>query len=243
MATMSAGPPPAFATITDLLLDSPSAAKEVMDYLTPHGCVFVRLDEMGALARQIDHFYDIGTKYWAHDEVEACFEAGIVQGYSETHYQPTLPVTRDQMAVYISRALAGGDENVPDFTETPTFPDVPEGSWALDYVEYAAAQNVVSGYGDGTYHPEYEVTRDQMAVYVARALVAPDGEDGLAGYVPADPRNFPDVASDFWSYTHVEYCVENGVVAGYLDGLYHPEIVVTRDQMAVYVARAFGLIP
>ncbi len=241
MATMSAGPPPAFATITDLLLDSPSAAKEVMDYLTPHGCVFVRLDEMGALARQIDHFYDIGTKYWAHDEVEACFEAGIVQGYSETHYQPTLPVTRDQMAVYISRALAGGDANVPEFTDTPTFPDVPEGSWALDYVEYAVDQNVVGGYGDGTYHPEYEVDRGQMAVYVARSLVAPSGEAALADYVPADPRNFPDVASDFWAYTHVEYCVENGVVAGYLDGLYHPEIVVTRDQMAVYVARAFGL--
>jgi hypothetical protein len=115
--------------------------------------------------------------------------------------------------------------------------------WALRHVEYAVDQNVVAGYQDGTYHPEYEVTRDQMAVYVARSLVAPDGEEGLADYVPADPRNFPDVASDFWAYTHVEYCVENGVVAGYLDGLYHPEIVVTRDQMAVYVARAFGLMP
>jgi hypothetical protein len=80
-----------------------------------------------------------------------------------------------------------------------------------------------------------------MAVYVARAMVAPTGEAALADYVPADPRNFPDVASDFWSYRHIEYCVENGVVSGYLDGLYHPEIVVTRDQMAVYVARAFRL--
>jgi len=33
------------------------------------------------------------------------------------------------------------------------------------------------------------------------------------------------------------------VVNGYEDGLYHPEIVVTRDQMAVYVARAFELLP
>jgi peroxiredoxin len=39
----------------------------------------------------------------------------------------------------------------------------------------------------------------------------------------------------------VEYCVENGVVAGFLDGLYHPEVVVTRDQMAVYIQRAFEL--
>jgi hypothetical protein len=47
------------------------------------------------------------------------------------------------------------------------------------------------------------------------------------------------VTSEFWAYKHVEYCVENGVVQGYEDGCYHPEYVVTRDQMAVYVARAF----
>ena len=80
-----------------------------------------------------------------------------------------------------------------------------------------------------------------MAVYIARSMVAPNGEAGLADYVPADPRNFPDVPDTFWAYKHIEYCVEHGVVNGYDDGLYHPEITVTRDQMAVYVARAFGL--
>ncbi len=186
-------------------------------------------------------FIDVPSDFWAWQYVEAAVEHGVVRGFEDGTYQPGRDVTRDQMAVYISRALAGGDENVADFTGTPTFPDVPGGFWALDYVEYAVAQNVVAGYGDGTYHPEYEVTRDQMAVYVARALVAPSGEAALADYVPADPRNFPDVPTDHWAYTHVEYCAGNGVVAGYLDGLYHPEIVVTRDQMAVYVARAFGL--
>jgi hypothetical protein len=179
--------------------------------------------------------------HWAYYQIMACVEARIVSGYPDGSYQPGAAVTRDQMAVYMSRALAGGDESVPEFTDTPTFPDVPEGFWALDHVEYAVSQNVVGGYQDGSYHPERQVTRDQMAVYVARALVAPEGEAGLADYVPADPRDFPDVASDFWAYKHVEYCVENGVVAGYLDGLYHPDYVVTRDQMAVYVARAFGL--
>ena len=101
---------------------------------------------------------------------------------------------------------------------------------------------MVQGYPDGNYRPLLEVTRDQMAVYVARALVAPYGEEGLAGYVPADPHDFPDVPEDFWAYTHIEYCVENGIVQGYPDGCYHPADVVTRDQMAVYVARAFELI-
>ena len=45
----------------------------------------------------------------------------------------------------------------------------------------------------------------------------------------------------FWAYKHVEYCAEHGVVQGYGDGWYYPGNVVTRDQMAVYVKRAFGL--
>jgi PKD repeat protein len=186
-------------------------------------------------------FSDAPPGYWAAEQIMACVANGIVSGYDDGLYHPDWPVTRDQMAVYISRALAGGDSSVPAFTDTPTFPDVPTGNWALKYVEFAADQGVVTGYEDGTYHPTEQVNRAQMAVYIARAMVAPNGEAGLADYVPSDPRNFPDVASTFWSYKHIEYCVEHGVVAGYEDGLYHPEIVVTRDQMAVYVARAFGL--
>jgi len=194
-----------------------------------------------ALTNWYASFPDVRTGHWAFLQVESSHRAGIVGGYPDGSYRPALQVTRDQMAVYIARAIAGGDDNVPDFTDTPTFPDVPGTFWALKYVEYAVDQAVVTGYDDGKYHPEYEVTRDQMAVYVARAMVAPSGEAGFADYVPSDPRNFPDVPATFWAYRHIEYCVENGVVAGYEDGMYHPEIVVTRDQMAVYVARAFDL--
>jgi hypothetical protein len=124
-----------------------------------------------------------------------------------------------------------------------TFPDVPTDHWACTHIEYCVENGVVTGYEDGLYHPEYEVTRDQMAVYVARALVVPSGEAALADYEPPATPTFPDVPSDFWAYTYVEYCVEHGVVQGCEDGTYHPEIIVTRDQMAVYVARAFELVP
>jgi PKD repeat protein len=186
-------------------------------------------------------FTDVLPESWAWEQVEACVAGGVVQGYADGCYWPSLSVTRDQMAVYITRALVGGDANVPTASAAASFTDVPSDHWAYRYVEYAAANDVVKGYEDGTYRPIVEVTRDQMAVYVARAIATPTGDAGLVGYVPASPRNFTDVPSDFWAYKYVEYCVENGVVQGYGDGLYHPEVVVTRDQMAVYVARAFAL--
>jgi len=190
---------------------------------------------------EVSPFPDVDCGYWACEHIAACAHAGIVSGYDDGLYHPDWPVTRDQMAAYISRALAGGDEHVPAPTGDPTFVDVLTDNWAYDYVEYAVEQSIVTGYGDGRYDPESVVTRDQMAVYIARALVTPSGEAALADYVPAAPRDFPDVASDFWAWKHIEYCVENDVVQGYPDGSYYPANVVSRDQMAVYIARAFEL--
>jgi DNA-binding beta-propeller fold protein YncE len=117
----------------------------------------------------------------------------------------------------------------------PPFKDVPVYFWAGPEVVACANADIVLGYEDGLYHPEREVSRDQMAVFVATTSV-------LADYVPAEPRNFLDVDSEHWAYSYVEYCVEHGIVGGYPEGDYRPDVVVTRDQMAVYVSRAFGLV-
>ncbi len=186
-------------------------------------------------------FTDVAEDHWACEEILACVDAGIVSGYGDGCYHGDWAVNRGQMSVFVSRALAGGDEYVPDPTTDPGFTDVDSYHWAYKYICYAVEAEVVQGYPEGDYKPAQTVTRDQMAVYVARSICDPTGEDGLVGYVPSEPRNFPDVLTDHWAYKHVEYCVENGVVQGYDDGYYHPEYVVTRDQMAVYIARAFEL--
>jgi len=122
---------------------------------------------------------DVPSYYWAYPQIRACGIAGIAGGYLDGTYRPTEPVDRAAMAVFISRALAGGDAGVPDGPVTPTFSDVPTGHWAYKYVEYAYSNHVVGGYGDG-YHPAAVVDRGQMAVFVARAMVDPIGDEGLA---------------------------------------------------------------
>jgi hypothetical protein len=209
------------------------------------GSCWVRL-EGGQLARlevpgwRVPRFYDVPSYFWAFEAVEACFDANIVKGYTDGLYHPEYTVDRGTMAVYISRALAGGDSNIPDGPATPSFSDVPTDHWAYKHIEYAVSQNVVKGYTDGTYLPGVTVDRGTMAVYVARAMVAPGGDAAIPD--PPVTATFPDVPTDFWSYKQVEYCVSQGVVQGYDDGTYRPYTPVTRDQMAVYVARAFGLL-
>jgi len=184
-------------------------------------------------------FPDVGPWSWAYEATEAAAAAGIVGGYADGLYHPNFSITRDQMAVYISRALAGGDAEVPTGPATATFPDVPTDHWAFEYVEYAYANSIVGGYGDG-YHPSDLVDRGQMAVFIARCMVTPHGDEGLAGYTPPATPTFPDVPADYWSYLWIEYLYEQGIVGGYSDG-YHPAETVNRAQMAVYVQRAFGL--
>ena len=182
-------------------------------------------------------FLDVGAAHWAFDEIQACYRANIVSGYGGGLYQPEWTVTRDQMAVFISRALASGDGNVPDGPAQATFNDVPADHWAYKYVEYCVANGVVQGFDPVTYGPAITVSRDAMAVFISRAVSGGDGA------VPAGPpqATFYDVPAGHWAYKYVEYCASKGIVRGYDPVTYGPTITVSRDQMAVYITRAFGL--
>ncbi len=197
-------------------------------------------------ARKADYilantFSDVDTTNWAWRSIEACVAAGIVQGNTDGTYGPTAEVTRAQMAVFISRAMVGGDSHLPTAPAVAHFSDVPTSHWAFKYVECAYANNVVEGNTDGSYGPDTNVDRGQMAVFVARTLVTPHGEAGLASYTPPTTPSFPDVPTDFWAYKYVEYIKAQNVTQGGTDGKYSPDALCTRDQMAVYIERAFKL--
>jgi hypothetical protein len=191
-------------------------------------------------------FYDVGGDHWAFAAIMATHNAGIVGGYGDGSYQPAWDVTRGQMAVFIARSLATptGEEGVAAYVppEQATFWDVPTHYWSFRHVEFLREFGVVGGYPDGAYRPTKHVTRDQMAVYIARAIADPTGEDGLVGYVPPVDATFRDVPVDHWARRHIEYVADEEVVSGYPDGFYRPQRKVTRDQMAVFIARAFHLL-
>ena len=186
-------------------------------------------------------YADVPADSWAYREIMACTAGGVVQGYPDGLYHPDLEVDRGSMSAFIARAMLGGESQVPVAVGEAAFPDVPTGSWASSYVKYLLAYDLVAGYLDGDYHPELPVDRGQMAVFIARAAVWPLGEEGLAAYTPPLSPTFSDVPPGSWCFKHVEYLVAAGVVNGYADGTYRPDAVVSRDQMAMYVARGFGI--
>jgi hypothetical protein len=188
-------------------------------------------------------FSDVRLDFWALPYLVAAQAAGIIGGYPDGTYRPAEPVSNADMAVFLSHALVGRGK-VPEGPPRPSFPDVPATHWAYKYIECARAHQVMTGEEDGLFHPDEPVSRGRMTVFIARSIVNPTGDTGLAGYAPPSTPTFPDVTPETgwgWSYRHTEFIAARGIARGYPDGLYHPELPCTRDQMAVYLVKAFGL--
>ena len=112
-------------------------------------------------------FADIDAGQWWAPHVERLAELEITGGckVDPLRYCPDRAVTRAQMAAFLSRAYG-----LPEAVG-PLFVDVPEDAWYAADVAKLAASGITQGCGDGTgFCPDKEVTRAQMATFLARAL-------------------------------------------------------------------------
>jgi hypothetical protein len=176
-------------------------------------------------------FDDVPLTHWAFDWIEAIAHAGITSGYPDGMYRPGNPVTRAEMAVFL---LNGMGITPPATDGSHPFSDI-AGHWAEPWMEELYDGGVTSGYPDGTYRPQNEVTRAEMAVFLLRAKHG-------AGYRPpaAVGGAFSDIAGH-WAEDWIEQLAEEGITAGYTDGTYRPNNPVTRAEMAVFLTRTFDL--
>ena len=122
------------------------------------------------------------------------------------------------------------------------FNDVPPWSTFYAFIEQMAVRQITLGCGGGNYCPTNNVTREQMAAFIIRALHP-------SGYVPPAPtmQRFNDVpisgpqANPFAA--HIEEMAVRGITLGCAANppLYCPTSSVTRAQMAAFLVRAFNL--
>jgi len=138
----------------------------------------------------------------------------------------------EQAVVYFPSVPEETPTNIVYNVVTSTFSDVPWDFWAILQIEQTYENGIVRGYDDGTYRPSETVTRDQMAVYMAKALDLPTG--------PYEGRFADDVPITQWAWPWIEALAREDLVQGYDATHYGPSAAVTRDQMAVYVARALA---
>lgn len=121
-------------------------------------------------------FDDIDPSSYAYDDIALMFELGITRGTEDGSYSPSDPVTREQMASFLARLLRQAEAGATAATTTdvapeePDYPfdDIAEASFARADIALLFEREITSGTGDGRYSPADEVTREQMAAFLAR---------------------------------------------------------------------------
>ena len=166
---------------------------------------------------------DVELDAWYHEAVDYVVEHGIMAGVSTTAFQPNGSLTRGQV-VQILHNLEGKPEETAEapFTDTA-------GHWALEAIAWAAQNNVVAGYDDGTFGPEKLVTREEFAQMMYNYAKF-KGYDLTAG---GDLAQFPDAgAISDWAETALSWANGKSLINGHDNGTIDPQGNTTRAQAA-----------
>ena len=120
-------------------------------------------------------FRDVASDSFAHYDIHLLHALAITHGTSATTYSPADFITREQMAAFLGRVWRGlHDDREPQDTAMP-FDDVDPDSYAFADIALIASLDITTGTTPTTYSPTDFVTREQMAAFLARLLLAAAG--------------------------------------------------------------------
>lgn len=169
-------------------------------------------------------FEDVDASAWFAQEAVWCRDNGVMNGTSDSTFSPDRTMTRGMLATVLYRAAGS-----PAVTGSPSFSDVPSSSAYANGVAWAAANGIVTGYGDGRFGLNAPVTRQQIAAILWRY----DGSETVE-----TAASFTDSASISSYAAHaVNWAAANGIIAGRNDGSFDPTGNATRAQVAVILYR------
>ena len=111
-----------------------------------------------------------------------------------------------------------------------------------DYAESVAVLNgmgVFKGYEDGSFKPEGNITRAEVATIVYRIYTADVAKNDKSGLY-ATYNKFSDMAGAGWAQGYIGYCANASLVKGYPDGTFKPSGKVTGYEVLAMILRAVG---
>lgn len=191
-----------------------------------------------ALAAKADDFTDVSRSDWFYDYVDYVTSKGYFRGTTETTFSPQRNMTRAMFVVVLFRFDgAKGDSSQSAFT------DVAPGAWCTAAINWAAANKIVEGKGDGTFAPDAPITRAQMCAIIDRYLnyYKKDNKVTLSqtGSVSAmsDQNTVPSYAVDA-----IKQSQRYGLINGFKDGTFRPNALSTRAHVAAVIYRMADLV-
>ena len=175
-------------------------------------------------------FTDVAESAWYYDAVVYVYENGMMTGTNDgTTFSPAMELSRGMMAQVLYNLEKG---TAP---AAGTFTDVAADAWYADAVNWAAANSIVGGYGNGAFGPEDSITREQMAVILYN----------YANFKGYDMTSSGDLAAftdgtqvSDWAEYAMKWAVAEGLIQGSNNAL-NPQGTASRAEVAQILAN-FG---
>lgn len=165
--------------------------------------IFARLmvDEAGEpafdeSARYPTSYQDVSQGKWYAQAIGFVTLSGVMEGYEDGIFLPERPITRAEFAMLVTRF------ETPSGSVTANFPDVSADHWAAAAISHAKEQGYLSGYEDGTFRPEQNITRAEAVKIINRLL----GRQADSQYIQqqlGQAKLFYDVPSSHWAYEEI----------------------------------------
>lgn len=151
-------------------------------------------------------FKDVSANSWYTSAVNYCVEKGILSGTSETTFEPHTGMTR---AMFVTMLAAYDGADLSQYKGT-SFKDVREGSWYNAAIEWAFANKIVTGTGEGYFSPKNTVNRQEIATMLYTYSAYKSGEPtAVRSYKYGRYADRDDISS--WAGTAMKWACGEGL--------------------------------
>ncbi|SEN44526.1 fibronectin type III domain-containing protein [Paenibacillus sp. OK076] len=189
-------------------------------------------DKAETTAKKEIKFIDIGQTF-NKDQIIWLAEQNIIQGVSETRFEPRRPITRAEFTALIVRLM--GVDTSADYQNA--FQDVNDQDWFAPEIEAAVSRGMVHGMGNGKFAPYALVTREQASKIIANVIRKIKPEPATSRRAFTDQMDVSD-----WAKEEVEELAGMYMLTGYQDGSFRPLQHLSRSEAAALIFRLNKLI-
>lgn len=173
-------------------------------------------------------FTDVASGAWYYDAVSFVYKRGLMSGTGDNLFSPNVTTSRGMIVTILYRLDGSPSASSAGFT------DVTSGQWYTDAVNWAAANDIVAGYGNGLFGPNDTVTREQMAVILYR-YAQYKGYDTSASNSLNGYTDVGGVSS--WALTAMQWANAEGLINGTSSTTLSPTSGATRAEVAQILMR------
>lgn len=198
------------------------------------GTYNISFDAYLTFGNNVQPFNDIENHY-AKDDVVYLYNRGLISGIGNGVFGVNYNVTRAQMAALLSRMNLIDEAEYKDVS-FKVFSDVAPAHWAYGSIGKISKAGLMVGFNDGTFRPDDVLTRGEMAVVLVRAFGLQRGSKQVA-FLDLDTPGFG------YAKESITILASLGYSKGMQKGLYQPEKLVARGEMAVFISRIVKDIP